>query len=255
MRKINILLNLNHTAMKMKIITLLTVAATLLIVFSTIQNALTRSRTAVPTAVSGGPGDGSGGGATCAASCHNSFGTSAFLRTGWITSNIPAGGYVPGATYQITVSINSPGVHHGFEASCQDATGGFKGTLIKNDSTWVISLAGKSWISHRDSTNALQNDPQLVCTSGYAGTVHNDNFKAWTFDWIAPAAGTGDIAFYAAMVGGDGNGSDTQDSTFRSTLPLSEDISTYFSSITFPSCSGTGSGSATINSTFGTGPY
>jgi hypothetical protein len=190
-----------------------------------------RSLTPPPTARSGGPGDISGTTThrNCASSCHTTHGT--IVKAGWITSDVPASGYLPGQTYNITVSISSPAVRFGFTASCQDVAGNFKGTLVMNDSTWVVTDAGKSWIFQRDSTNAVASG--LIHSIGYAGTGLDPNFKSWTFGWTAPASGTGTLTFYSSMVAGDGNAAATNDSVFNSSLEIIEDPTAGINNISF----------------------
>src|ERR1035441_6479392 len=192
--------------MKKLIFTLVSLASAVLIIFSTFSLSHSRSQKLVPSARSGGPASGPDGGQSCTA-CHSSY-SSSFAKTGWITSDIPGNAYVPGATYNITVTVNSKGYKHGFEASCQTATA-CVGTLISNDSTQLLFAGSNSWICHLDSTSAMQRVPQIVpCQKGFMGTHHNQNSHSWTFQWTAPTAGTGTVTIYSAMVAANGNGSD-----------------------------------------------
>ncbi|MES1181695.1 MAG: hypothetical protein ABUL44_02775, partial [Flavobacterium sp.] len=68
-------------------------------------------------AIPGVAGDPAGGDQNCT-SCH--AGPAATLQTGWISSNIPAAGYVPFTTYTITATATRPGhTRFGFEISPQ----------------------------------------------------------------------------------------------------------------------------------------
>lgn len=118
----------------------------------------------------GSPGDGS----NCS-SCHG--GTVTPNTTGIITHNIPATGYVPGTTYTITVTVNGSG-KKGFELSPQNATGTQKGTLMAGSNTNVLT-SGK-YITHQN---------QVTTASA-----------VWSFQWVAPVAGSGNVTFYAAYV-------------------------------------------------------
>ena len=260
--------------MKKTLTYLFAIAVVVSVMVGTFNKADSRSKSSLPTDRSGGPKDSINGtptGATCWNGCHNTIGTGAFTRAGWITSDVPASGYVPGATYNITVSNNSKGYKHGFEASCQTAAGVFMGTLLKNDSTWIINGTGveaaKSWITQRDSTNAVQNAPPIPCMLGSIGTggwSPNFNSRSWTFKWIAPAAGSGNVSFYMATVATNGNESDNGlydgntwkgDSVFTSNLPLTENTTLNFTNIVRPTCSPNTNGSAQLNPTYGTPPY
>jgi hypothetical protein len=210
--------------MKKKMLIAITGVFILALVLSPLlESKSTRTLNPPPTNRSGGPGD-EGGSTThrsCASTCHNSFSPAEF-KTGWISSNIPQTGYVPNQTYNITVTINSPGVRYGFTASCQDSNGNFKGLLIGNDSTLVVDDVAneKSWIFQMDSTNAIASG--LQHSVGYAGGL---NFKTWTFSWTAPAQGTGPLTFYSSAVAGNGNASATDDSVFISSLDIVESTS------------------------------
>ena len=49
------------------------------------------------------------------------------------------------------------------------------------------------------------------------------HLTAWTFDWVAPAAGAGDLTLYLGMVDGDSDGSSSlNDDTLERSLPLRE---------------------------------
>lgn len=122
-----------------------------------------------PAAVTGSPGDGS--------DCTQCHGGTATTVAGWITSNIPASGYVPGQTYQITAtnSITGSG-KYGFEVSPQNAAGSQLGTLAVGSGTKLVG--GTKYITHSNATSSL---------------------KTWTFNWTAPAAGTGDVTFYGSF--------------------------------------------------------
>jgi hypothetical protein len=122
-----------------------------------------------PAGVTGSPGDGS----NCT-SCH---GGTATTTAGLITSNIPTGGYIAGQTYQITATNNLTGSgKYGFEVSPQNAAGTQLGTLVAGTGSHLVG--GTKYVTH---TNA------------------NSTTQAWTFSWVAPAAGTGPVTFYGAF--------------------------------------------------------
>ncbi len=124
---------------------------------------------AVPASVTGSPGDG----ANCA-KCH---GGTATITAGLITSNIPAAGYVAGQTYLITVTNNIAGSgKYGFEVSPQNASGTQLGTLVAGTGSTLVS--GSKYIAQSNASSTT---------------------KSWTFSWIAPVAGTGQVTFYGAM--------------------------------------------------------
>ncbi|MEI6455193.1 MAG: choice-of-anchor V domain-containing protein [bacterium] len=121
-----------------------------------------------PAGYTGSPSDGK----DCT-DCHNGTATSV---SGWITSDVPADGYTPGVTYNITVTVSGTG-SKGFEVSPQATDGTLLGTLIAGTGSKLVGN-GK-YITQTSSSSA--------------------NPKTWTFKWQAPIAGTGSVTFYGAF--------------------------------------------------------
>jgi hypothetical protein len=118
----------------------------------------------------GSPGD---GGKTCATSgCH--FGSATTINN-VITSNIPAEGYTPGASYTITVSVDGSG-RKGLCVSPQKEDGTLMGTLTAGAG---LAFVGGKYITHT--------------------SPKTDAMSVWTFTWVAPAAGSGRVIFYGAF--------------------------------------------------------
>jgi hypothetical protein len=140
-----------------------------------------------PAGYSGSPGDGQ--------DCHNCHGGSVGTVSGWITSDIPASGYVPGTTYNITVTVTGSG-GHGFEVSPQNPTGSFLGTLIAGSNSHLVG-SGNHWITQNQKINS--------------------NPATWTFQWTAPVAGSGPVTFYGAFTV-------TKSNTKLSTLLVNENM-------------------------------
>lgn len=157
----------------------------------------------------GGPpagysGDPAGGNQNCTF-CHT--GNPAQMETGWITSTIPAGGYIPGATYTITATATGASINKfGFQISPQSSSGTFLGTLVNTGAQTQLS----------------SNQKYIHQTSG--GTSGAGS-KTWTFNWIAPDAGTGPVTFYGAFNLTNSNGNTSGDIVKLSTLTVSEDVS------------------------------
>lgn len=156
----------------------------------------------------GGPppgysGDPKSGERNCS-SCHS--GSEVQNQPGWITSNIPAEGYVPDSSYTITAT--AIGIGHskfGFQISPQDTLGNFLGTLVNTETTTQLS----------------SNPNYIIQTS--AGTAGTDSLS-WTFDWTAPAEGSGEINFYGAFNLANGDGSTDGDMIKLSSLSIKEII-------------------------------
>lgn len=155
--------------------------------------------TGSPGAKTGSPGD---GGATCT-QCH---GGTAQTVTGWITSNIPASGYVAGQTYTITATATHAGAAlFGFELTAENTANAKKGTfIITNAAETQLTNASKA-VTH--TTN---------------GTNPTGNNRIWTANWTAPVAGTGSITFYAAFNAANGNGASSGDVIYKSSLAVQE---------------------------------
>lgn len=121
-----------------------------------------------PAGSTGSPADG----ATCFRSgCH--FG-SPIVKTGIVSSDIPTSGYVPGVTYNMTVSFSGTG-KKGFQISPQNTSGQLLGSLIAGTGSQIVST---KYITHTG--------------------VQTTATATWTFKWRAPAAGTGPVTFYCA---------------------------------------------------------
>lgn len=158
--------------------------------------------TGAPASRTGSPGDG----ANCT-SCH--AGTAATV-SGLINSGIPATGYIPGQTYTITGSITQSGkTKFGFEISPQNTSGVKKGTLVVTNSTATQLISTGKYITHKT-----------------AGTSFPSGTASWSFDWIAPEAGSGDVTFYGAFNISNSNSSTSGDIIKLSTLTVQEDLAT-----------------------------
>ena len=143
-----------------------------------------------PAGYSGSPGDGK--------NCTTCHGGTATTTAGLITSNIPVSGYAPGQTYLITATNNLTGSGaYGFEVSPQNAAGTQLGTLVAGTGSKLVS--GSKYVTQ---------------------SIANSTTKSWTFSWIAPTAGTGQVTFYGAMA------RDLQSGTTLSSLVVPEAITT-----------------------------
>lgn len=140
-----------------------------------------------PAGYTGSPGDGQ--------HCQSCHGGNNSTVNGWITSNIPAQGYTPGATYTITATASGTG-KKGFEVSPQSPSGAQLGTLAAGTGSHLVG--GSKYVTQN--------------ASGASGST-----VSWTFSWTAPAAGTGAVVFYGAFTVGKPN-------TRLSSLEVQENI-------------------------------
>ncbi len=173
-----------------------------------------------PSGNTGSPGDGQ--------NCQNCHGGTATSVSNWITSNIPAQGYTPGTTYNITVTVTGSG-NKGFQVSPQTTSGTLLGTLTAGSGSKTTG-SGK-YVTHNASSSS--------------------NPSSWTFQWTAPVAGTGTVTFYGAFCV-------TKSVTRTSTMVVGEAASTSMTvtATATPSSIGTGQ-SSQLNATVtgGSGSY
>ncbi len=174
-----------------------------------------------PAGYTGSPGDGH--------HCQSCHGGSVATVSGWITSNIPSGGYTAGSTYTLTVTVSGTG-KKGFEVSPQNVTGTQLGVFAAGTGNHLVG--GTKYVTQNASGSS-------------SGTA------TWSFSWTAPPAGTGDVTFYGAFTVGK---TDTKLSTLTvgesTALPLAATASAVPSLI----CAGQDS-QLEASATGGTGNY
>ena len=128
----------------------------------------------------------------------------------WITSDIPAEGYSPDTTYTITARAVDVGkTSYGFQISPQTVSGSPLGKLIVTNPTTTQII----------TSHSIQYIEQTL--KGYSGT----DSLVWTFNWTAPAKGTGTVTFYGCFNCGVGNKSAANTYVFPATLVIPENIS------------------------------
>ncbi len=147
------------------------------------------------------------------AGCHNSFALNSGGGSITIAHNIPSSGYVPGTTYQMSVTIARSGsTLFGFD---------FEALATSNNAS-----AGNIVV-----TNAAKTKILIGGTTGRQNITHTKNAglqantMTFDFDWTAPAATTGDVKFWTAGNAADKSNNATGDyiyttSTVVSPLPI-----------------------------------
>lgn len=119
--------------------------------------------------------------------------------------NVPAE-YTPNSKYRIDLVLEDPeALRWGVELTVVDGSGASAGTLQLLDSVTTELRAGQA-----DGKNRTY----LVNTiaGNYTG---RPEAASWSFEWIAPAQGTGNVTFYAAGVAADNDSSIRGDRTYR----------------------------------------
>lgn len=108
-----------------------------------------------------------------------------------ITGNIPALGYTPGETYNMTVTMSNGGSRFGFSLSPQTVQGALVGTLIASGAGTTLNGPGGKYLTHTSTG-----------TSGSGS-------KSWSFQWTATDVST--VTFYGSYNFADNNGSTSGD--------------------------------------------
>lgn len=151
---------------------------------------------------SGSPGGKSGstgdGGSTCT-DCHAGTAQS---QLGWITTNIPAEGFIPSETYTIVATGTHSGVaKFGFELTAENAFG---------DKTGDLSITEPGRTKFTNANKAVTH------TSG--GTAPSGNSNSWSMEWTAPASAPTVVKFNAAFNAANGNGMTSGDVIYTSLI-------------------------------------
>lgn len=183
----------------------------LLLLLQTNNNRVHSNSSGSPAGHTGSPSDGM----TCTMSgCH--AGTASASPVQIISSNIPTAGYIPGTQYTITATLTGlTGINNkcGFQISPQGPGGVLRGTpIITSTGTKIVST---KYITHTGSGN-----------QGAGGS------KTWSFDWIAPATGSGTVTFYGAFNYANGTGTASGDVIRTTSMAVSEDLTVSTAEIT-----------------------
>jgi hypothetical protein len=168
-------------------------------------------------AFSSGPPDGRTGAPgelTCYDGCHNSY----TLNYG--TGNVSFSGvpelYVPGETYLITILVAHPSMQRwGFELSVKTNQQAQAGNITVTQSNYTQTgfLSGITYLKHRSAGTF----------NGQAGGAE------WEFEWTAPESETGNITFYASGNCANGNGMNSNDYIYTTSISSNEDINFCYS--------------------------
>lgn len=157
-----------------------------------------------PTGKTGAPGEG-----TCL-DCHSGTNTSNSSSV-TITFSGTNNTYEPGQTYTITVDVSAGVNRYGFQAIALNSSNGMAGSFTVTDGarTQIRTSGSKAYVSHKQG-----------------GTGATNQATSWSFDWTAPAAGTGDVTVYSSVLAANSNGTTSGDNLHLKSLTLSEATST-----------------------------
>jgi hypothetical protein len=119
--------------------------------------------------------------------------------------------YTPGQTIRMTVTLDDP----------QARRWGFQLTARKAGSTET----GAGVLAPSDGTTSTQSDGGVQAINHFPAKTGQGS-ASWEFDWTAPAAGAGGVAFYAAGNAANGDGGTGGDRIYKSSLEIAEATST-----------------------------
>jgi Secretion system C-terminal sorting domain/Reeler domain len=162
-------------------------------------------------AFSGGPPDDRAGNPpgnqTCIV-CHSSFDLNS--GDGMVLIDVPEL-YDAETTYPVTISMWDTGqTRWGFEITALDESNEMIGTFV------II-----------DAVNTQQSDnddlPDFVKHTN-AGTFSGDTLATWTFNWVSPVSGSGNVTFYYAANAADADGSTSGDYIYSSSTTIAENV-------------------------------
>ena len=154
----------------------------------------------------GSPGGNTGsavdGGRTCATQggCHAGR---PILKQDMITTDIPATGYEPGKSYQITLSPTSEkNVQWGYEMLVQSSS----------------DLAVGSFTSNADGNIVSGQNDRI--THKFNGA--KSKTMTWVLDWTAPPLGEGDLQIFVSVLAANDNNNTSGDDLIIDTLSITE---------------------------------
>ena len=123
--------------------------------------------------------------------------------------------YQPDNTLTLMLWLENPGqVRWGFEITALDGGNQAAGTFVITDAT-----------NTQETTDGGNSRQYVFHTSpgSYDGVADTSN--GWTFDWVAPGTGTGDVTFWFAGLAANSSGTGG-DSTYTSSVTLTEAVGT-----------------------------
>jgi len=154
--------------------------------------------TGSPGAKTGSPKDG----ANCT-QCHTG---STVSEVNWITTTIPESGWLPNQTYTIVATaVHANAQKMGFELTAENST----------------SKTGTFIITDNVRTKLANNNTSVTHTTN--GNTPSNGENSWEFNWTSPESGQEDITFYAAFNCANGDGTNSGDQIFISSLTIPKD--------------------------------
>ena len=149
-----------------------------------------------PFGYSGSPGDNN----RMCDQCHSYSGSG--YSPSFDVTGIPANGYQPGQTYQLTLTVSNVSTPRmGFEACVENTSNQKQGTFTNIDGT-TQAIQSNTYITHTTSSN-----------------THTQ----WTFNWTAPTTSQGDLNLYFSVNMANGDSNTTGDYVQGGSVNIPED--------------------------------
>lgn len=138
--------------------------------------------------------------------CHSDFPINSGVGTVYINVNVSGGSYVPGQTYQVSVTVSHAGLGlFGFGVEA----------LLNSDNT----NAGTFVITNSTETQIkVANTKNNVVHKSNGGLASNT--KTFNFNWTAPATDLGAVTFYVSGLACDNDGGTGGDYAYNATLVI-----------------------------------
>ncbi len=128
-------------------------------------------------------------------SCHAGSAITAGTAYSSITlTGIPAGGYIPGTAYTLTLGGGTAATaKNGFQITALNASNAMAGTFTAGTGSQSITSGARSYLGHTSAGTSL---------------------SSYTFNWTAPSTAAGLITFYVSYNGSNNNSSDVGDAIY-----------------------------------------
>lgn len=135
-------------------------------------------------------------------SCHTGSAISSGTAWSAITlSGIPAGGYIPSATYSVTLAGSSAATSkNGFQVTALTSSNTVAGTFAAGTGSSIQTLSGRNYVNHNSSGTSL---------------------TSFTFNWTAPATSVGTITFYVSFNATNSSSTSVGDAIYVKTFSFS----------------------------------
>jgi hypothetical protein len=203
---------------------------------------------------------GLGNSAGCGTGCHTSA-TTTTIALELDSAGISTTRYVAGMTYTVKLTGKNTSTtslpKFGFQIG--SIVGASAVAAPVNAGTWKAPFpASTKYVAPKAGQFVVGVVEQTAAIAATSGTGGNGTTYVETFNWTAPASGTGTISFWAALNAVNGNGSDTGDKYNTGHISITEMVASPLkaaASAVNVKCNGAKTGSATVTVTGGSSPY